>query len=198
MAETSIPTVADIDAEITDATAAVEDLETKVINGDTAVTSTAISKAREKLSFLGLRRKAAEKAEAAQQEENHRKSVEGYRASVTEWSGSTEGEMQEAYADIVASVQRLKSLINSRQKQARSYESQASALGLPDPRFLGSARTTSATRSTRAAPASDACMGLLPTTAADTACTATRSNRCQTGSSERSPTLIQPIPSPRP
>ena len=137
MTETSIPTVADIDAEITDATAAVEDLETKVINGDTAVTSTAISKAREKLSFLGLRRKAAEKAEAAQQEENHRKSVEGYRASVAEWSGSTEGEMQEAYADIVASVQRLKSLINSRQKQARSYESQAQALGLPDPRFPG-------------------------------------------------------------
>ncbi|KPH15898.1 hypothetical protein AN948_32785 [Rhodococcus sp. ADH] len=137
MTETSIPTVADIDAEITDATAAVEDLETKVINGDTAVTSTAISKAREKLSFLGLRRKAAEKVEAAQREENHRKSVEGYRTQVAAWSNAAESEMQEAYADIVNSTKRLKSLINARQKQARSYESQASALGLPDPRFPG-------------------------------------------------------------
>jgi hypothetical protein len=135
MAETSIPTVADIDAEITDATAAVEDLETKVINGDTAVTSTAISKAREKLSFLGLRRKAAEKAEEAQREENHRKSIEGYRTQVAEWSNASESEMQDAYADIVSSVQRLKTLINTRQTEARNYESQAHALGLPDPQF---------------------------------------------------------------
>lgn len=71
MAETSTPTVADIDAEIADATAAVENLEERVLDGDSKVTIDTIRKAREKVDFLGLRRRGAERAEAKRAEAEH-------------------------------------------------------------------------------------------------------------------------------
>ncbi|WP_064443794.1 hypothetical protein [Rhodococcus sp. YH3-3] len=135
MAETIIPTVADIDAEIVDATAAVEDLETKVINGDTAVTSTAISKAREKLNFLGLRRKAAEKAEADAAEAERRNAIEAHNKAVAEWNEPGLAEMQDEYAAIVSSIRNLQNLIETRHSAVRRFEAEAKRLGLPKPKL---------------------------------------------------------------
>lgn len=135
MTETSTPTVADIDAEITNATAAVEDLETKVINGDTAVTATAISKAREKLSFLGLRRKAAEKAEADAAEAERHKAIEAHNKAVADWTGPGLAAMQDEYAAIVSSIRNLQKLIDTRHSEVRRFEAEARRLGLPKPKL---------------------------------------------------------------
>lgn len=86
--KTNIHSVSDVDAEIAETTNAVQDLETKVINGDTML---AVSKAREKLRFLGLRR-----TQAAEQEENCHKAIDGYQVQVAEWSIVSLSEMPNA------------------------------------------------------------------------------------------------------
>lgn len=109
MTETNELVFAEVDAEIADATNAVQDLEERVLEGDTKVTSDAIRKAREKLDFLGLRRKGAERAEAkriaAEEAAETERQIGEAKATLDRLlAPDAKDPMRDAYAAVVDSI----------------------------------------------------------------------------------------------
>lgn len=129
MTETATPT-ANVDAEYAAAEQAIYDLEERVLDGDTDVTADDIETARKRLDFLGLRRKAAERAEAKQAEADHQKRVEEFEQRVAEFRGQDLDDARKAYRVTVEAAAILHQILIARQEQRVRLEVTGRKLGV--------------------------------------------------------------------
>lgn len=129
MTEAVTPTVT-VDEEYAEAEKAIYDLEERVLEGDTDVTADDIETARKRLDFLGLRRKAAERAEAKQADAEHQKSVEAFEQQVAEFRGASLDDARKAYNVTVEAAKILHQLLTARQDRRRRLEVTGKKLGV--------------------------------------------------------------------
>lgn len=122
------PTVAEIDDEITTARAAVDTLEQRIIDGDTKVTASTLATAREKLDFLGLRRRAAQKAETARSESEHARAVEQWNAECRELRRRDLSTLRDLYTNLVVDIGAFLELAGKYEERADALRGRASTL----------------------------------------------------------------------
>lgn len=129
MTEPIISTLA-VDDEYTAAERELYRLEERVLDGDTDVTADDIETARKRLDFLGLRRKAAERAEAKQAEAEHQKRVEEFEQRVATFRGKDLDDARKAYRVTVEAAAILHQILTARQVQRSRLEVTGRKLGV--------------------------------------------------------------------
>lgn len=122
-------TVYGVDAQINDAKAELAELEQRVISGDNKVTPSMLGKIREKLEFLGLRRKAAENIERGRLEEQRQCDIEAWQSDRREFLNSDFRPLQEAYAAVVTASGVLITLAEGRERKRLLLEDRGRKLG---------------------------------------------------------------------
>lgn len=129
--------VTDVDEQIRTAEEEVTNLENRVIDGDTKISADTIRKAREKLNFLGLRRKAAERAEEKAAEAQRQKAIDAFKADRADLNGRRLDELRALYAATVSTAAQFRNAVGEHVAAELALRNRASRLGLGDIQLSG-------------------------------------------------------------
>ncbi|ACY20479.1 hypothetical protein Gbro_1171 [Gordonia bronchialis DSM 43247] len=127
MAKT-VPTIDEAAQEVQAAEHAVTELEAKIADGDTTITSSVFQKARDALDFARLREKAAAKKAEKDEVAQRQAKIDALVAEAETLTDITD--LQGKFAAVVDAVGAFHSALTARAKTATELESRASRLGV--------------------------------------------------------------------
>jgi hypothetical protein len=123
-------TVADVDGEIRQAQAAIEQLEQGVADGDPAITVESITEANNRLNFLQLRRRGAEHRERENSEQARRQAAIDAYAERDEFYENGIAAARQAYADLVEATRTFQAEVQKMWSAHASLGAHAIELGV--------------------------------------------------------------------
>lgn len=124
----TVPTIDQAAQEVQAAEHAVTELETKIADGDTTITSSVFQKTRDALDFARLREKAAAKKAEKDAAAQRQAKVDALVAEAEPLTDITD--LQEKFAAVVDAVGAFHNALTTRQKTTSELESRATRLGV--------------------------------------------------------------------
>lgn len=124
----TVPTIDEAAQEVQAAEHAVTELEAKIADGDTTITSSVFQKARDALDFARLREKAAAKKAERDAAAQRQAKIDALVADAESLTDITD--LQEKFAAVVDAVGAFHNALTTRQKTISELESRATRLGV--------------------------------------------------------------------